>query len=383
MIISYLRQWFKPKYPTLNRVEISAEAILHNLEILQAEQPRAEIIPVLKANAYGHGLKEICQILNRSRVNMVAIDSFPEAQLVYRYFKGRVLLIGEMPVAAYGHLKWSRTDICVYNSSTLRALAALEVQARVHLFVNSGMNREGIKDLPTFWREHSDCWPKVTVQGLCSHLADAEGDGVYNQKQQELFFQDLEFLQQQHCHPVYVHLGNSAGVFALRDQRLTAFRPGLALYGYNPFSEAHPSYLRAQALRSALRLISTVVAVQDLSAGEIVSYNASFRATQATKIAVIPFGYYEGLDRRLSSLADFQLLVGNKKIRVHVAGKVCMNLCCLEINREEAVVVGAEVVLISPQVNDYNSLTNLASLQGSIPYELLVKLQSNIRRVII
>ncbi len=383
MFIPFLRQLLKPKYPTLNRIEIKAEAIRQNLEFLQARQPQARIIPVLKSNAYGHGLKEICLILNQAKVPMIAIDSFPEAQIAYRYFHGKILLIGEMPIAAYRYLRWPRTEICVYNSLTLRALAALGVRARIHLFVNSGMNREGIKNLPAFWQAHADCWPRLDIKGLCSHLAAAEDDGRLNQQQAEKFFQDLKFLQTQGCNPELVHLGNSAGVFALADPRLTAFRPGLAIYGYNPFAENSSYFAEAQALRPALRLISTVVSVQNIKQGEIVSYNAGYQASQDTQIAVIPFGYCEGLDRRLSNQADFQLLSFGQKRRVHLAGRVCMNLCCLDAGREAPAAPGDEVELISPNREDFNSLENLAKQQGSIPYELLVKLQANIRRIIV
>ncbi|MDD3285434.1 MAG: alanine racemase [Patescibacteria group bacterium] len=382
-MINYLRQLLKPKYPTLNRLEIDSEAILHNLNFLQTQQPQAAMIPVLKSNAYGHGLKEICSILNKSAVKTVAIDSFPEAQIVYRYFRGKVLLIGEMPPAAYRHLNWSRTEVCVYNGETLKAIATLGIKARIHLFVNSGMNREGIKNLPVFWKEYNDCFSQVEIVGLCSHLLEAEGNGDSNRLQEAKFFQDLEFLHQESCYPALVHLGNSAGVFALSDKRLSAFRPGLAIYGYNPFSPESPHYQRAQNLRPALRLITTIVSIQSLSGGETVSYNASYRAARDTKIAVIPFGYYEGLDRRLSNLASFQLLCGDKKISVKLAGRVCMNLSCLDVGGGEEASVGAEVVLVSPHRQDFNSLENLARLQGSIPYELLVKFQANIRKIIV
>lgn len=382
-MISYFRQLFKAKYPTLNRLEISATAIKNNFSFLQTQQPQAQIIPVLKSNAYGHGLKEICQILNQTQAQMVAIDSYPEAQIVYRHFRGQVLLIGEMPSSAYKYLRWPRTEICVYNSATLRALAALGVKAKIHLFVNTGMNREGIKDLQKFWSEHLDCWSRVEIKGLCSHLADAEGDSNLNKQQQEKFFADLDFLNSQGYFPESVHLGNSAGTFVLKDQRLTAFRPGLALYGYSPFPVTSGYYEATQALQPALRLISTVVSVQTLMAGETVSYNADYLAKDNTQIAVIPFGYYEGLDRRLSNLASFQLLNGEQKIIVKLAGKVCMNLSCLDAGGEEGLRPGWEVVLISPEKKDVNSLENLARLQGSIVYELLVKLQANIRKVIV
>jgi len=245
------------------------------------------------------------------------------------------------------------------------------------------MNREGIKDLEKFWFEHLDCWPQVEVKGLCSHLADAEGDSDLNKQQQDKFFANLDLLNKQGCFPQLVHLGNSAGTFVLEDKRLTAFRTGLALYGYSPFPTTSVHFEATQALQPALSLISTVVSVQDVAAGETVSYNADYQAITKTQIAVIPFGYYEGLDRRLSNLASFQLLNGKQKIIAKLAGKVCMNLSCLDAGGEVDLRPGWEVLVISAKKSDINSLENLARLQGSIVYELLVKLQANIRKVII
>ncbi|MDD2680885.1 MAG: alanine racemase [Patescibacteria group bacterium] len=381
-MISYLRQIVKPKYPTLNRIEINSEAIFANLKLLQSLQPQAELIPVLKSNAYGHGLKEMCIILNKAKIKMVALDSFPEVQIAYRYFKGKILLIGEMPAAAYSYIKWSRTEICVYNSATLKTLAAYNNQANIHLFINTGMNREGIKDLPAFWQKHLDCWPNLKINGLCSHLLDAENDSHYNEEQGHIFFQALDFLHTKNIQPSYVHLANSAGVFSFKDRRLTAYRPGLSVYGYNPFAVSSDHFQQAEELRPALRLISTVVSLQTLVSQEVVSYNATYTANQETQIAVIPFGYYEGLDRRLSNQANFQIIHNSKNIQAKLAGRVCMNLTCLEVGREEAIAIGDEVILFSDNKEATNSLANLAKLQGTIVYELLVKIQSNIRRVI-
>jgi len=381
-MINYLRQIIKPKYPTLNRIEIDSEAILDNLKLLQAQQPQAEIIPVLKSNAYGHGLREMCIILNQAKIKMIALDSFPELQIAYRYFKGKILLIGEMPMAAYSYIKWSRTEICVYNSSTLKHLASYRNKARVHLFINTGMNREGIKDLPSFWNAHLQYWPKVQINGICSHLLDAENESKYNQEQKQVFFKSLDFLRSKDIKPRYVHLSNSAGVFSVQDERLTACRPGLAVYGYNPFSPDSKYFASAMNLKPALSLISTIVSLQELQVGESVSYNATYQAKKNIKIAVVPLGYYEGLDRRLSNQAVFYIKHKNKNIEARLAGRVCMNLTCLQVSREDDVKIGDEVVIFSNKQGDSNSLESLAKLQGSIVYELLVKIQANIRRII-
>ncbi len=128
-------------------------------------------------------------------------------------------------------------------------------------------------------------------------------------------------------------------------------------------------------------MFSRVVSVQSLRANESVSYNETYRAPEATKIATIPFGYFEGLDRRLSNKAEF-LVLGEQKFWARIAGRVCMNLSSLEIKNND-VKIGDTVKLISSNPDDPNSVANLAGLMGTISYELLVKIQANIRRFII
>lgn len=380
MIIQSIKNLIKPNYDTLNRIEIKADAILRNLEILQSQQDQAKIIPVLKANAYGHGLKEICLILNRSKAKILAVDSFPEAQIAYRYFKGKVLLIGEMPSRAYNYINWSRTELVIYNSSTLRDVFAINKNARIHLFINSGMNREGIKDLSSFWHENKDILLKMRISGVCSHLASAEDDGKMNDLQLNKFFKDVDFLKRQGVDPDYVHIANSAATFIVKDRRLTAFRPGLSLYGYNPFNADSIHFSAADKLSPALRLVSRVVSLQDVRAGESVSYNQSYQAQSDMKVAVIPFGYYEGLDRSLSNKICFTY----KDRPIPLLGNVCMNLSCVDVSQvREEIKLGSEITLISSNKQAPNSIYSLAKSQKALVYEVLVRLQANIRRNII
>jgi len=378
-MLNFLRKLIKPKYPTLNKIEISAANILDNYRHLKTLQPTAAIFPVLKANAYGHGLKEMCQILNATDAPLVVVDSFPEAQIAYRYFQAKVLILGEMPLKAYRHCQFKRTEFTVYNAGTLKYLARFGKRAKVHLFFNSGMNREGLKDLPAFLAANKKYLAKVDVVGFCSHLASAEEDSPLNETQLDNFSEALETLRAAGFFPKWVHLGNSAALFKLDDQLLTAYRPGLALYGYNPFSDESG---RGDGLKPALEVFSHIVSLQDLSAGESVSYNAIYHAPEATRIAVIPFGYFEGLDRRLSNRANFLVQTEREEFFSPIAGQVCMNLTCLDIGLRPAA-VGDLVKIISAQPEDQNSLVNLSALMGTIPYEVLVKLQGNIRREII
>lgn len=134
MLISFLKKICKPNYQPLNKIQISTERLAANFRLLKNLQPQAEIIPVLKSNAYGHGLKELCQIAKQLNIKMVAVDSFPEAQIAYRYFSGKVLLIGEMPQEAYLYCQPKKTEFCVYNDETIKFLADKFSKPRLHLF---------------------------------------------------------------------------------------------------------------------------------------------------------------------------------------------------------------------------------------------------------
>jgi alanine racemase len=368
-MIDLIKKIIKPKYQALNEIEILGKNILDNLDYLSSLQKQAEMFPVLKSNAYGHGLKEVCQILNKSNIKMLAVDSFPEAQIVYKNFKGDVLIMGEMPIGAYKYCKKKRTRF--------------GKKIKIHLFLNTGMNREGIDDLESFINNNRKYLEKVEVSGFCSHLAEADNtDSPFNKKQETKFFEGLEILHKNKIYPKWVHLGNSAGVFNLKNKVFTAFRPGIALYGHNPFKEQDKSFVVASNLKPALRLYSTIVSVHKLKTGDRVSYNDNFRLEEDSNIAIIPFGYFEGLDRRFSNCAKFLFNKNSDIFWAKVAGNVCMNLSCINcMNRE--ISIGDKVQIISEINNMENSINNLSNKIEIINYEMLIRLNSNIKRKII
>lgn len=378
-MIVFFRQLIRPHYETLNVVKIDAAKLLANFRYLSNLQPRAAMFPVLKSNAYGHGLKEVCLILNKVNPALVAIDSFPEAQIAYRYFKGKILILGEMSQRAYSYCQLNRTEFVVYNEETLKYLSRYGKRARLHLFVNSGMNREGIKDLPAFILKNIAYLNKVEIVGLCSHLASADQETRLNQAQLDNFRFALKNLKAAGFNPHWVHLGNSAAIFTINDDLLTAYRPGLAFYGYSPFSIEEK---REVALEAALEVFSQIISLQELKSAESVSYNETYLASQETKIGVIPFGYFEGLDRRLSNRAELLVQSKNDYFWAKIAGRVCMNLTCLDLGQHRSE-IGDLVKIVSAKREDRNSLTSLAGLANTIPYEFLVKLQANIHREII
>jgi alanine racemase len=282
-----------------------------------------------------------------------------------------------MPSRAYHYTKLKRTEFVIYNEATLRYLARFKKKAKVHLFINSGMNREGIKDIAKFISDNRRYLDKVEVTGLCSHLAAADSRSILNSSQEDFFMESLALLRSAGYFPRWIHLGNSAAQFWSDNRLLTAFRPGLALYGYSPFLDYEDA---AQPLEPGLEIYSKIISLQDVDANENVSYNEAFRTNKSGQIAVIPFGYYEGLDRRLSNQAEF-LVDGNGLFWARIAGRVCMNLTCLDVSGYN-VQIGDEVQVVSSNPDSLNSVENLASLMDTSVYEFLAKINPKIRRII-
>lgn len=383
-MIEFLKRILKPKYQTLNKIEILKDNLIHNINYLYSLQERAEMFPVLKSNAYGHGLKEVSKILNETRVKMVAVDSFPEAQIVYKYFSKNLLVLNEMPLRAYRYSKFKRTEFVVYNQETLRYLAKkFGKKIKIHLFLNTGMNREGIDNLEEFIKDNLKYIEKVNITGFCSHLSESDNpNSDFNKKQEEVFLSGLEILNKHKIYPKWIHLGNSGGVFLLKNNRFNSFRPGLSFYGYSPFDNPNDFSSQIANLKPALRVFSTITSLHRVKAGERVSYNDSFRAEQDLNIATIPFGYFEGLDRRLSSCAKFLFTNKNDVFWAKIAGNICMNLTCINcLDRE--VRLGDEIKLISEIKDMDNSIENLSKKIDIINYEMLIRLNCSIKRIVI
>ncbi len=377
-MLNLIRNFLKPKYQSLNYIEIDKKNILYNLSFLQKQQQKAEIFPVIKSNAYWHGIKEMCFILNKTDIKTIVVDSFPEYQIVHKHSNKNILVLGEQSSTVYKYFDFKRTEFCIYNIETLKMLSKFKKNIKIHLFANTWMNREGIKNMKEFLRKSKRYLSYVQIIGFCSHLASADVESDMNQKQQLKFFQDLDILNENKFFPKWVHLGNSAWTFILKDVRLTAFRNGIAMFGYNVFEKNHPKYKVANKLKPALSIFSKINSIQELKKGDIVAYNETFIAKQSTKVASIPFWYFEWLNRLLSNKWCFYDKQGNS---LPIAWRVCMNISCVEIKKLK-LKVGDIIEIVSSDKRRKNSINKIAEITGTIPYEILVGFNSWIRKVI-
>ena len=268
---------------------------------------------------------------------------------------------------------------CVYNKKTITTLGEIGKDINVHLFFNTGMNREGIQeDQLVDILEEIKKFPTITVEGVMSHLYSAdeiEYDGIEEQIKK---FRTMYYKLVDYGHaPTWRHIGNSAGIFKINDDFFNAFRPGISLYGYSPFASHAPLHKKAKPLKPALSVSSRVISTQIARPGEGVSYNHTYKPYDRELCATIPFGYGEGLPRAASG----KLMMKCGRQWIKQIGTICMNLCTCKSDAEVA--IGDKVEIISNIPDAKNSMDQLAQASETIVYECLVRLDKSIRREII
>lgn len=380
-----LRTLFAPKIQSLNWVELNRQALTSNYEYLQSLHPDDVLIPVLKSNAYGHGLREVCSILKKVSPDLVAVDSYPEYQVVRDGLASDVLIIGEMHHSVYRKLDHRRAVLAVYTIDTLQHLIKLNKARRVHIFLNTGMNREGIQQGQLDELLELIQWSQIQLEGVMSHLAYGDHDDVsLIDTQVERFKTMYDVILSYGFSPEYRHINNSGGLLQSDDDFWTAHRSGLALYGYASL-EVKDERLKVKGvlqtarneLKPVMSVWSSVVAIQQLNEWESVWYDGTYTAWEDEMMATIPFGYTEWLWRVVSNHWQVKHAWGF----LDCAGRVSMNLSSWVAC--DAVGLGDEVCVISDDLWDDNSFVALAEQCGTIVYEVLVRIDKGMRRKIV
>jgi len=368
-------------YLTLNQVEVSRAALLNNFDVYQSLNPDQQVIPVLKSNAYGHGLEQVAEALKGRKFPYIAVDGHFEALQIREVSNQPILVMGAIHPDNFANIDCQCYTFVVHETETVRAIGTTGKKVKVHIELETGMNRHGVKlhDLAELLHELSH-FPNLTVEGVMSHLADADGQiAAYTEKQVALFDRGVEQIQAAGHQPVLIHIGQSTGSLVARSKYANTFRLGLGLYGFSPFEPSDPRNSALARLTPALRVVSTVTKVLTLEPGESVSYGCTFTADRLSRIGVIPIGYYEGLPRALSNKGCVLSTHGEV---LSITGRICMNHCMLDLT-DSTVQAGEKVVVISNEPRDPNSVTRIAAEHGLFTYLLLVSINENLKRVLV
>ncbi len=366
------------EYVTHNRIEVSKSAILHNLDMFTGLSGLTAI-PVLKGNAYGHGIKLVAKILEERQLSYVAVDGYFEALRIREISNQPVLIMGAIPAVNYKRLKYDNFAFVVHDAASIKALGESGKHVKVHLEANTGMNRYGAKpdDIVRLTKLILS-YHKLTLEGVMSHLADSDGDDPATvDAAVERFDQCVEAVRSTGADPTMLHVAQTAGSIKARSKYANAFRLGIGLYGVNPFPHQHELNYRLKAMRPALKLVSTITKVIELSKGDKVSYGYTFTAPKHMKIGVLPLGYYEGVNRVLSNTGVVKI----GKRFTPIVGRVCMNHTMIDLDGIKSK-AGDEVIVYSDHAGDRNSIDYIAHKHNLFNYSLLTGLNQDIRRVL-
>lgn len=372
---------FEKEYETLNLIEISEENLIHNYELFQKLFPNQEIWPVIKSNAYGHGIDQISQIYLKIKPNYLIVDGYDEALRIWQTFNSPTLSIGHTYPHNLKNMKLKNYTLTVYDMDIINELAKLDERVKIHLKINTGMNRQGIRhdEIPKFIKAIQSS-PNLELEGILSHLADADScDNSYTEKQNKEFKKSVALVHKLCPTIKYTHIGASAGAPKTQNLPTNALRIGRGLFGINPYSSVdNPLHKKFNKLHPVMRLTSTIVHTLEVKKGEKVGYSCTFTAPRKTRIGLLPLGYYEGIDRRLSSKGFIKW----KSKFLPIVGRVCMNLTLIDLTDSNAQKFD-QVEVFSPVAEDKNSIENIAKTCDTSAYDILVKISDRTRRRVV
>ncbi len=366
------------------RIRVDTTALRENLAGLRTLVRRpARLMPVVKSEAYGHGLELAARAFAQGGADWLGVHSLSEAARLRRSGVSLpILVLGPATAAEASEAVTLGCDLTVGSLAALRdAVSAGPV--RVHLKVETGVNRQGLveAELPAA-RDLLAAHPDAQLVGVSSHFADIEDttDHRFARAQRERFQAWCARLADDAPRPLLHHMTCSAATVLWPETHHDLVRVGIAAYGVWPSRETRVS-ARSMGrdellLRPALTWAVRVSQVREVPAGETVGYGRTWLAPVDSRIAVLPVGYADGYPRALSGRAH--VLLGGR--RAPLRGRVCMNLCMVDVTHIPGVEAGSEAVLLGSQGDDVISAEHLADWLGTIAYEVLTLPRDTWRR---
>ncbi len=355
-------------------VDVDLEAIAHNLDIARQALPGTELMPVIKAGAYGHGLEPVARRLDNDGIVFFGVANAGEARrLLQAGIRTTPFILGPAFPEERGEIvmnNWCCTISTLEEAQHFESIAALYGKRfSVHLALDSGMGREGfmLSELGGVI-EPLKAMQHLVVDGAMTHLPSADEDVSFTQDEIERVTESLNELQR-HFDLRYRHVAASAGLLGYEVPSVNLARPGLLLYGVAPMASIYDG-----VLRPTLRLSSRVSLVRELPAGYGVSYGRTHITQGPTRVATIGIGYADGWNRQLSNKGARVFINGHS---CPMLGRVTMDQIMADVTHVPHVAPGDEVELIGPHI----SVQEVAKRAGTIPWEIFTGLGPRLPRL--
>jgi alanine racemase len=358
--------------------EVNLGRLSRNLQAIRAHVAPARVMIIVKANAYGHGLAEVAKQLG-PQADYIGVAVLEEGIFLRELgVTAPILVLGGIwgdQVPQYLQHNLTLTAPSVERLEQIDDVAArMGVKAKVHLKIDTGMERIGVHyyNAQTLQEAALHC-KHVEVEGIFSHFANSDAiDLTHANLQLERFQEVLRFYEKNSLPMPVRHMANSAAILQLKESHLDMVRPGIMLYGVYPAKEVK----RTVEVQPALAWKSRVVFFKLVRADHPVSYGSTWQSDHPVRIVTVPVGYGDGYFRSMSNHA--QVIIRGKKYPQ--VGRICMDQMMVNIEADSAF-NGDEVALLGELDNQAITAQELADWAGTIPYEILTNINTRVPRV--
>ena len=346
---------------TLKRTwaEINLNALAHNYNTLRERiGSNVKFLGVVKADAYGHGSVQVSRLLEKLGADYLAVSSIDEAiELRHNGITMPILILGYTPKEEVGEL--IKNNITQAVTCKAKALEYSEEAVKCNGTLKIHIKVEGCE------------LPGLMPEGIFTHFAVSDEPGeecrAYTKHQFELFTSVIDAVEKKLGKKFQIrHCANTGAVAKYPETWLDMVRPGLLLYGYGEFAEE-------LGLKPVMSLKTTVSTIKTYPAGTAISYGGIYKTDKKTRMGVVPYGYADGFFRCLSNRYELMTSEG----LVPQRGKICMDMCMIDLTDKMGVDVGSEVEIFG----DNNPIEKMAELAGTIPYELTCAVSKRVPRI--
>ena len=355
----------------VTKLEVNLKNFKHNIEEIKKIAPNKEIMPVIKANAYGTHINERLDILNDFNIVAVAIIDEVENLRNLGYQKD-IFILNQPAISDMEEIQRLKPVIGLSSFEFLHSLKDIQEPIRVHLEIETGMNRTGIQkeNLKSFLNEVKQN-PNIKVEGIYTHLSSADDDTDYTEKQLRIFHECVDMIKKEIPNIKYIHSSASNGLLNFNDTYTNLIRPGIIMYGYESFEGVYEKI----NIKPVCKLSTEITFLKEVNPNESVSYSRRYTTNKKTKIATIPIGYADGLNRKLTNKGF--VIINHKK--APIIGTICMDSCMIDVTDIDCNIKDKVYIFD----NELITLDDIARNCNTINYEILCNISYRIPRVFI
>lgn len=361
------------------RVEVDLSKIAYNMQQIRGMSgPDVAVMPVIKANGYGHGAAAIAPTLLEEGAVYLAVATLTEALgLKDKDTSWPVFILGHTPDRLLHHIVEREITQTIFSLEQAQILSRLASEtgktAKVHIKVDTGFHRLGKVPSQEFADEVCEMFklPCLEIEGIFSHLA-LTGDDE-NEEQFRLFNDFVSLLESRGCSFKYKHLADSIACVDFPEYRLNMIRPGALIYGMVGYHKGHLPVKQAMTFKTAISQLHSI------SKGEGVSYDYLWKAEKDSIIATLPFGYADGYPRNLRD-KGYVIIEG---VKVPIIGVICMDQCMADVTEVPGVKEGMEAIIYGDGLDGSMTIAEASALAGTNKNDIIARITARPPRVYI